>query len=123
MTSLPPPPDRAPLASLEVRRAYLSDPTVAYRLPREGILVLADGWEAKIQAAKLTVWTGDDSRTVPLAEAETASLTAAWTELWSAPASTDEAETLLHFRGAFRVVVPPNDAPIHAWINAVLAAR
>lgn len=123
MNTLPPPPDGSPLASLACRRGSLGDPTIAYRLPDEGLLVAGDGWSAAITAEHLVIATVEGAETLAeLRLEERASLEPIWLRLWRSP--LDEAaapSVLLRYRGAFRPVSPPHDEGVQQWLTSLIA--
>jgi hypothetical protein len=117
VTSLPPPPDRSPLAGLEDRRRYLGDPEIAYRLPDEGLLILGAGWAAATDGATLSVITSDRAKEVALDAEAREALASIWSVLWQSPSPDGISPTvLLRYRGAFRAVSPPHDVDLQRWL-------
>jgi hypothetical protein len=102
------PPDRALLADLDERRAWLSRVEIVYALPRSGLLALMpDDVKVALSADRLVATSAGRRRERPLGAAESTAAESAWRALWLAPEPADNdgdgRVVLLHHHGLFGV--------------------
>ena len=86
-SELPLPPDGAALSGLDERRLILGNPSLAYCVPKRGLLFVPDGAglpAIRVDADALTAFdeVGEASRTIAVSGSARDTLVALWTSCW-----------------------------------------